>query len=179
MYIRGVNSFAELLERHTSFYHIRGNTKDEARQRVEFLKDVIENKGGHKIFYPGGKLIRRESDLQILYRLVWFGTPSDVSREVNDGRGPADYKVSRGASDKTIVEFKLASNRKLKQNLDRQVEIYQKASDAESKLKVILFFTATELDRVHRILDELRLRDDPDIILIDGGADNKPSASTA
>ena len=179
MYIRGVKSFAGLLERHTAFYHIPSNTKDEARQRVEFLKDVIENKGGHKIFYPGGTLIRRESDLQILFRLVWFGTLSDISREVNDGRGPADYKVSRGATDKTIVEFKLASNRRLKQNLDRQVEIYQKASDADSKLKVILFFTDTELDRVHRILDELGLRSDPDIVLIDGGSDNKPSASTA
>ena len=179
VFIKGVRSFTELLAEHTAFYEVPGDTKHEARRRVEFLKDVIENKGGHRIFYAGGEAIRRESDLQILYRLVWFGTPSDLSREVNDGRGPADFKVSRGATDKTIVEFKLASNRKLKQNLARQVEIYQKASDAKSKLKVILFFTDDELDRVYRILDELELRDDPDIILIDGGDDNKPSASNA
>ena len=36
-----------------------------------------------------GKPIRRESDLRLLFRLTWRGTPSDVSREVNDGRGPA------------------------------------------------------------------------------------------
>ena len=179
MFITGVNSFTELLAEHTSFYQVPGDTTHEARMRVEFLKDVIENKGGHKLFYVGGEAIRRESDLQILYRLVWFGTPSDLSREVNDGRGPADFKVSRGATDKTIVEFKLASNRKLKQNLARQVEIYQKASNAGGKLKVIVFFTDNELDRVHRILDELDLRNDPDIILIDGGDDNKPSASNA
>jgi len=179
VFITGVRSFTELLAEHTPFYRMPGDTKDEARARVEFLKDVIENKGGHKMFYADGRVIRRESDLQILYRLVWFGTSSDLSREVNDGRGPADFKVSRGASDKTIVEFKLASNRKLKQNLARQVEIYQKASDAKSKLKVILFFTDDELDRVYRILDELELRNDPDIILIDGGDDNKPSASNA
>lgn len=179
MFIHGVHSFTELLAKQTAFYQLRGNTKKEARKRVEYLKDVIENKGGHKIFYVDGKPIRRESDLQILYRLVWFGTSSDVSREVNDGRGPADFKVSRGAWDKTIVEFKLASNRKLKQNLARQVEVYQKASDAQGKLKVILFFTSQEIDRVHKILDELGLRNDSDIILIDGGADNKPSASNA
>jgi hypothetical protein len=78
------------------------------------LKDVIENKGGHRLFYIDDKPIEREADLQILYRLVWFGTPSDVSREVDDGRGPADFKVSRGAKDKTIVEMKLAKNSHLK-----------------------------------------------------------------
>ena len=179
MFIRGVNLVTGLLAKDTAFYQLSGDTWEEARERVEYLKDVIENKGGHKIFYADGKPIRREADLHILYRLVWHGTLSDLSREVNDGRGPADFKVSRGARDKTIVEFKLASNRKLKQNLARQVEIYQRASDAERKLKVILHFTDPELDRVHRILNELELRDDPDIILIDGGADNKPSASNA
>jgi hypothetical protein len=39
------------------------------------LKDVIENKGGHRFFSN----VQRERDLQIMYRLVWIGTPSDVS----------------------------------------------------------------------------------------------------
>jgi len=108
-----------------------------------------------------------------------MGTSSDVSREVNDGRGPADYKISRGALDKTIVEFKLASNTKLQRNLERQAEIYQKASDAESGMKVIVYFTDSELKRVRRILSELKLENSPDIILIDARRENKPSASKA
>jgi len=39
--------------------------------------------------------IEGESDLQILYRLTWYGTTRDVTREANDGRGPADFKISR------------------------------------------------------------------------------------
>ena len=179
MFVRGVNEVAALLATDTAFYRLAGDTKEEVRERVGFLKDVIENKGGHKLFYVAGEPIRRESDLHILFRLVWFGTISDVSREVDDGRGPADFKVSRGAWDKTIVEFKLASNRSLKRNLERQTEIYQRASDAMGKLKVVLYFTDQELDRAHRILEELEIRGDPDIVLIDGGADNKPSASKA
>ncbi|MEE8550929.1 MAG: hypothetical protein V3T08_06700 [Gemmatimonadota bacterium] len=73
----------------------------------------------------------------------------------------------------------LASNRQLKRNLQKQVEIYQRASDAEAALKVIVFFTGRELDRVHRILAELGLMGHPDIVLIDAGADDKPSASKA
>src|SRR6478736_3671730 len=55
--------------------------------------DVIENKGGHRVFYSGGKPVQRELDLQIMFRLVWCGTPYDVSTEVNDGRGPADFHL--------------------------------------------------------------------------------------
>ncbi len=58
---------------------------------------------------------------RFFFRLVWFGTPSDVTTEANDGRGPVDYKIARGASDKTLVEMKLAKNTALERNLERQV----------------------------------------------------------
>ena len=169
----------ELLQRDTAFYSNPGSTHEEAHQRVAYLKDVIENKGGHRLFYSGGEAIQRESDLQIAYRLVWSGSPSDVSTEVNDGRGPADFKISRGAADKTIVEMKLAKNTQLKRNLERQVEIYKKASDAKLAIKVIMFFTAEEEERVATILAELGLSDSKDIVLIDARRDNKPSGSKA
>lgn len=179
LFIQKVDAFAAALATHTAFYEVPGNTYDEARLRVAFLKDVIETKGGHSIFYQGDEPIGRESDLHILFRLCWLGTPSDVSREVNDGRGPADYKISRGAFDKTIVEFKLAGNRKLKRNLAKQAEVYQQASDAAQALKVIVYFSESELERVRRILRELDMEHAEHIILIDARLDNKPSASKA
>jgi hypothetical protein len=114
-----------------------------------------------------------------MFRLVWFGTPSDVSSEANDGRGPADFKVSRGARDKTIVEMKLASNTALRRNLQHQTAIYQRASAAGASIKVIMFFTLEERARVLAILDDLKLRDSPNVILIDARSDNKPSGSKA
>jgi hypothetical protein len=117
--------------------------------------------------------------VHILFRLTWSNTISDVSREVNDGRGPADFKISRGAYDKTLVEFKLASNPQLKRNLRKQLEIYKKASDAKSGFKVIIFFIEEEFYRVTGILKELGLERNPDIVLIDARMDNKPSGSKA
>jgi hypothetical protein len=102
-----------------------------------------------------------------------------VSREVNDGRGPVDFKISRGAADKTVVEFKLASNSQLKRNLEHQVEVYQKASDARRALKVIVYFSVEQLRKVQRVLKDLKLLDSPDVILIDARRDNKPSGSKA
>src|SRR5205085_7441314 len=98
------------------------------RSRIGFLKADIEKNGAFRLFYHQGEPIQRESDLQILYRLTWFATPSDFNSEVNNGRGPVDFAISRGSKDKTIVEFKLAKNSKLKQNLESQVKIYEEAN---------------------------------------------------
>ncbi len=100
----------------------------------------------------------------------------DVNREVNNGRGPVDYSVSNGAKDKTLVEFKLASNSKLKMNLENQVKVYEKASGTKQSIKVILYFDNSELSKLTGILRELDLEKDGSIILIDAG-NNKPSAS--
>ncbi len=180
LYIEQVRKFIEEWLVGSGFYNRPGRTYQEARDRVTFLKDVIENKGGHRLFYADNKpVVRRESDLQILFRLTWFATPSDVSREVNDGRGPVDFKISRGSLDKSLVEFKLASNTKLRRNLQKQADIYRAASDAPAALKVILFFTDKEQIRVLGILRELGLEGHQDVILIDGRLDNKPSGSRA
>lgn len=180
MYIRQFGSLADLLQRTTSFYRIPGYTLDETREKIHFFKDIIENKGGYRIFYGStGEPLRQERDVHILFRLVWHGTSSDVSREVDDGRGPADYKISRGATDKTLVEFKLAGNTQLKRNLLKQLELYQKASDAQAGFKVIIYFSEQELIRVQGILRELKMEDDARIVLVDARSDNKPSASKA
>jgi len=91
----------------TDFYRIAGGTYAEAHARVAYLKHVIEDNGGWRIFYDDeGKPFKRENDLQILYRLVWFGTPLDIGREANDGRGPVDFKATKGRH-KTLVEMNL------------------------------------------------------------------------
>ena len=179
MFIRQIADIQHTLLRETAFYGTGGNTYEEAHARVAYLKDVIENKGGHRLFYHDGAPIQREKDLQILYRLVWFGTPSDVGTEANDGRGPVDFKISRGVHDKTLVEMKLAKNTQLERNLDKQVPIYQAASDAKNAIKVIIYFSVAELRKVGAILKKLKLVDNKDIVLIDARDDNKPSGSRA
>ncbi len=179
MFIQQVADIQHTLLQQTAFYTTGANTYEEAHSRVAYLKDVIENKGGHRLFYQDGVAIQREKDLQILYRLVWFGTPSDVGTEANDGRGPVDFKISRGAHDKTLVEMKLAKNTQLERNLEKQVAIYQAASDAKNAIKVIIYFSVAELNKVKEILKRLKLEDSKDIVLIDARADNKPSGSKA
>ena len=179
LYGEQFSQLSEALAEHTNFYTIKGDTLAEAHERIRFLKDEIENKDGYRLFYYKGNPIEREEDIQILYRLTWRATLSDVNREVNNGRGPVDFKVSRGSKDKTVVEFKLAKNTQLKRNLKNQVAIYEKANNTKKSIKVILYFSLDQLNKVNNILRELNLSEDKNVVLIDARNDNKPSASTA
>ncbi|MDX1258057.1 hypothetical protein [Vibrio parahaemolyticus] len=175
MFIERVKSLAEKLKE-TEFYENNPDTFDETLQRINFMKQVIENNDGYKIFYIKGQPVKRESDLQLLFRLTWFASVSDVNAEVNNGRGPVDYKISRGNRDKTLVEFKLASNSKLKQNLKNQVQVYETANQTKKSIKVILYFNDTELAKLIKVFKELELTEGDTLVTIDARP-NKDSAS--
>ncbi|GEP51962.1 hypothetical protein FNO01nite_26340 [Flavobacterium noncentrifugens] len=161
----------------SDFYNVPiPDSYSESMKRIEFMRDVIENKDGYRLFYHKNEPLKRESDVQVIFRLTWYSSPYDVNREVNNGRGPVDFAISRGSSDKTLIEFKLASNSKLKMNLANQVKIYEDANNTKKSIKVILYFDNPELQRVNKILDELELQNDINIILIDASG-NKESES--
>jgi len=176
IFIKSVKSLAIKLKQ-VDFYEHTTDSFDESFQRVLFLKQVIENNDGYRLFYHKGLPIKKESDLQLIFRLTWYATDYDVNSEVNNGRGPVDYKISKGL-DKTLVEFKLASNSKLKQNLENQVKVYEEANKTKKSIKVILFFEDEELQKLQRIFKDLEVFDlkEANIVLIDA-RDNKLSAS--
>jgi len=171
-----VNQFVVRLANETDFYNTESNSYNATYQRVLFLKQVIENNDGYKIFYLKNKPIKREQDLQLLFRLTFFATSYDVNSEVNNGRGPVDYKISKGSEDKTLVEFKLASNSKLKQNLKNQVKVYEAANQTKSSIKVVLYFTDNELEKLIKIMKALGLNEGDNLVIIDARP-NKESAS--
>ncbi len=168
IFVKNIDRLICLLSNTTTFYDCAAmGSYDASRQRVLFLKDVIENQDGYKLFYYNGKPVGKEKDLQLLFKLTWFATVFDVNAEVNNGRGPVDYKVSFGNADKTLVEFKLAKNTKLKDNLKNQVSIYENANNTKKSMKAILYYNDSEFCRLMNILKELKIEDDPNIIIID------------
>ena len=179
IFVKNVQELVRQLTSQTNFYSVaETDSHTAALKRIEYLKVFIENNDGYKLFYHKGQPLKREADLQRIYRLTWFATTYDVNQEPNNGRGPVDYTISKGSSDKTLVEFKLASNSQLKRNLLNQVNIYEQANQTKSSIKVILYFDTSEYLKVTTILKELELDTDPNIIIIDAGQDNKQSAST-
>ncbi len=179
--IRGAQRLVRTLKS-TDFYKNgtkeAGSSYEEAHRRLAYFKHIIEN-GGHRQFYINKKPIQREADFQRLFRYVWFDSAYALSPEVDHGRGPADFEISKGSTNKTIVEMKLAKNSQLKKNLQHQTETYQQASGAQHAVKVIVYFSRDEQLRVQKILKDLKLTNHRDIVLIDARNDNKPSGSKA
>lgn len=176
-YIHNIAKLIGKLKTESEFYQCESmGSYVASRKRVMFLKDIIENKDGYRLFYYEGKPVPRETDLQLLFKFTWFATMFDANAEVNNGRGPVDFKISMGNADKTLVEFKLARNKKLKQNLKNQVAIYEAANNTQQSMKVIIYFSESEYNTVMRILKDLKLEQNRDIILINA-CNNKESAS--
>lgn len=165
----------DLLDKYSPFYQTKTDSYQEALKRAIYLKDVIEKNDGYRIFYDGTKPIAKEDTIQRIFKLTWYASPYDVNSEVNNGRGPADYKVSFGSGDSTIVEFKLAKSSSLKRNLENQTDIYKAASKSANDISVVLCYTKSELIKVARILKEINKESHENIIVID--ASRKTSAS--
>lgn len=177
--ISSVKRFANDLSHFYCNYLPNGMTSlEEARKMVEVFKDYIENNDGYRLINGENRLCS-EKEVQLFFGLLLTQCQCDANREVNNGRGPVDFKLSNSSIDKTLIEFKLASNPALKKNLSNQVEVYKKANRTRNALKVIIFYTAEEFDKVQKILKEANLIHDDSIVLIDARSDNKPSASKA
>lgn len=74
----------------------------------------------------------------------------DISPETDSGRGPEDFKISRGC-DKTVVEVKLTSNPDCVHGLEVQIEEYAKAESTNKKL-FVLINTGQNENRVGAVL---------------------------
>lgn len=167
------------LESRTDFYEKPWTSYDEALDRVLTFKAYVENQDGYKLINRAGQPFSQETEVQLFFGLIWCKSDFDANREVNNGRGPVDFKVSYGSRDKSLIEFKLASNSSLKRNLQKQLPIYEAANKTRTSVKAIICYTARDQQRVTKILAELKLASEASIVLIDARSDNKPSASKA
>ena len=175
LYVDQVNVFAKKLAA-LGFYKTADDSVEEARKRALYLKQCIENNDVYKLFFSGENKKLKEEQIQLAFRLVWYGTDKDVNRETNNGRGPVDYKVSKGCHDQCLVEFKLASSKSLEPNLKNQIKVYQAANNTQNCICVIVYTNEKEFLRMEEILQRLELLDNPNVITIDASP-NKISAS--
>lgn len=154
--------------------------REEAKCRIRYYKHIIEDCDGYRNLYVDGKRISKEGDLQRLFQFVWYGTEYKLDAEVNNGRGQADFIVSKGSGNQNIIEFKLASNSRLS-HVFEQVEVYEAANQAENSLVVIFYFTEAEYRITMSMIEEKQLRSEigESIFLVDCRIDNKSSASIA
>ena len=116
---------------------------------MEVFQHYVEHQDGYRVINRGGGRVgfAKESEVQGFFGLLLQGSWFDVNREPNNGRGPVDFKISMGAVDKTLIEFKLAKSSSLKRNVENQVAIYEKANRTNTSVLVIIAYTGAEMAR--------------------------------
>lgn len=154
--------------------------REEAKNRLKFFKHIIEDCDGYKALYYNGKQIAKEKDLQRLFKFVWYGTTYKVDAEPNNGRGQADFIISKGIINQNIIEFKLASNSSLG-HVFTQIKIYEAANCTDGSLVAIFCFSDEEMKYAENVVNNEGYAGaiGEAIFLIDCRKDNKKSASIA
>ena len=105
----------------------------------------------------------------------------DISREPNAGRGPVDFKFSRGRDIIINVEIKYTSNSRLLHGYESQLAQYNRSERANSSIYVVIR-VSQDTDQIHKLMSLQNRKiasgqKSPKIIIADGYV--KPSASKA
>jgi hypothetical protein len=153
------------------------------RQICRRFKQFLEHNGLNLLLLDDKGNSRPERFSQLLF----FGTADcycdannlDLSRELNAGRGPVDFKVSAGYHSRVAVEIKLSTNKKLVSGFLSQLPAYNAAEKTFHSIFLVIDVGGSR--RKFKILEQVRSdavaagQRVPEVIIVDGGI--KPSAS--
>lgn len=176
--------FKQMKKTNISFSAEEKDTKTSiqaAKDVLNIFKDWIENNRGWSTILETESSKREK----VVQRLLHLGAKYyiqinnlDISFEPDAGRGPADFKVSRG-NDITVGEIKLSSNGQYLHGYTIQIEEYAEAEGTNQKMYV--FVDIGNPVRLKKILEEHKKRSEitnnvPILIVID--STSKVAAST-
>lgn len=115
-------------------------TPEELAQLISMILDqfkhFIEEQRGWSLLWNDDRTEKPEEAVQLMFlgmaqhylRLY----DVELDREVELGRGPVDFKASRGASLKALIEIKKEHNGKFWNGLDKQLPTYLKSDGADA-----------------------------------------------
>jgi hypothetical protein len=138
------------------------------------FKDLVENNKLSALLYDNGKAKHEEAA-----QLVFYGVAEsyceannlDLTRETNAGRGPVDFKVSRGYKNRVVVETKLNTNNRLIHGFEKQIREYQKAEKTKYAVYIVIDVGGpkSRIENLKRIIDDYKKEENrmPEVIFVD------------
>ncbi len=148
------------------------------------FKDLVENNALSSLLYESsGKPKKEEAAQKVFYGIAdayCSANNLDLSREANAGRGPVDFKMSKGYRGRVVVEAKLTTNQQLLHGLDVQIEEYKKAEKTQFGVYLVIDVTGGSATRIAALKKRIRVSKAsglrvPEVIFVD--AIPKKSAS--
>ena len=122
---------------------------------LKIFRNYVENNGGWQLLWNDNGIAKRESAAQRLFLGIIMqycrANNIDISKEVNIGRGPVDFKVSQGYKFRALIELKLAKNGKFWSGLKKQLTKYLEAEDIQVGFFVVIIYTEKDLEKLKNI----------------------------
>ncbi|WP_370695790.1 hypothetical protein AB0764_26870 (plasmid) [Priestia megaterium] len=156
------------------------------KRLIQSFNSFIVNNSGYKLLWNEIPLRPKKEEAS---QLLFFGLIKehcranniDFSREVNQGRGPVDFKFSSGYQNRVLIEVKRASSSKLKQGLINQLPQYLESEGIHLGYYVVIVQKEEEYKKISNLKGEAKKLSEEldkfiDIFVIDATHD-KPSAS--
>lgn len=142
---------------------------------IHGFKNFIEMKGGWRSLYNDKNDVFNESHARHFFYatalLYCEYCDIDITPESNAGRGPVDFKLSKGHKNKIVVEIKLTTGNIL-QGYVKQTRIYEKSEDAKASYFVVVQVTwkSKALKRVLKmeVDEEKKGIRHPSVVVVDG-----------
>lgn len=150
------------------------------------FKDLVENNKLYSLLYNDNGSAKHESAAQ----LIFYGIADaycktndiDLNREANAGRGPVDFKFSKGYDFRILVEVKKTSNNDLVHGIEIQVGEYEKSEKTKRSIYLVIDGDWNGAEKNKKALNKFieRMKKDnitiPEIVYVD--AREKEAAST-
>ena len=128
-------------------------------EMIATFKNYVENQGGWDLIHNEDGTPKSEAACQRLFlgivRHYCVANNIDISPEVNIGRGPVDFKLSRGVEFRALIEMKLANNSKFWNGIKKQLPKYLEADDVKTGRFLIVAFNENDVERLNRVYGQI------------------------
>jgi hypothetical protein len=126
---------------------------------IATFKNYVENQGGWDLIHNDDGKPKSEAACQRLFlgivRHYCRANNIDISPEVNVGRGPVDFKLSKGFEFRALIEMKLANNSKFWGGLKKQLPKYLDADEVKTGRFLIVAFNENDVKRLNNIYEQI------------------------
>jgi hypothetical protein len=126
---------------------------------VRFQFFVEENGGWALLWNDNDGSIKHEGAAQVLFlgivKHFCIAADIDISKEPNIGRGPVDFKISKGYSARALIEIKKASNTKFWAGLEKQLPKYLEAEEVKYGCFLVVCYNELDFIRISEIQERV------------------------
>lgn len=121
-------------------------------------KSEVENNRMYKLFRDSKTDKYSETKAQLLFYCMadsyCQANNIDLTRESDAGIGELDFKLSKGAIAKVLIEMKLSSNTQLEKGLSSQLPAYMKSEKGHIGILMIILTHDRDLSRVSHLMNQ-------------------------